>query len=126
MIGYYKKTRKDIAKLIRKSPVTQDGYHVCKSFPYWNNTIGNKKDNQYYFDRSYFEHKLCFNQADIENYLEEDKSNYDINRMKSRDEFVYDIIKDMMDYKLKKKIPKQQYSLSELIDSAIFYFNYKY
>ena len=125
MLGCYKKTREEIANIIKNSPTTEDGIYFCKKFPMLNNKLGIKKEKGYIFDREEFKNKICFNNADIEAYLEREKSNYDIEKMKRKDIFLYNIIKDDIDCKLHKTIPNTRYTLSDLIDSSLFYFNYK-
>lgn len=127
MLGYYKKTRESIAKIIRRSPSTPDGYHVCKNFREMNKAIGENLEKRYMYTRDYFENKICFNQADIEAYLEDKYNYYDIDKMKRRDDFLYDIIKDEVEfYDLKDKIEDNDFTLEELIDCSLFVFNNKY
>lgn len=126
MLGYYKKTRKEIVKYIKKCSQTSDNLYICKNFPIYNNTIGNKKDENFTFDRIYFDKKIIFSEEDISAYLEQGVSAYNVNEMKRRDEFVENIIKDFLDYNINDRIPGQYYNLGELIDSSIFYFNYKF
>lgn len=127
MLGCYKKTREEIVKVIRKSPSTEDGFQVCPKFRELNNTIGEKLDKKYIYDRDYFVNKICFNQADIEAYLEQRFNCYDIEIMQKRDNFLYDIIKDDIDrYKLDEKVEGQEFTLGELIDTSIYIFNAKH
>lgn len=128
MLGCFKKTRKEIVKIIQKSPITEDGYYVCKKFKELNNSIGEKLDKKYKYSRDYFENKICFSQADIEIYLETNTVDYDIEKMKQRDNYIYNIIKD--DIKLvnniNENIPGYPFTLGELIDTSIFIFYCKY
>lgn len=126
MLGYFKKSREQIVKIIKKSPITEDGFYFCKRFPDLNNALGQKKEPKYTFDRIYFENKICFNNGEIEIYLEQDNSNFNIIKMKEKDNFLKEVVGDYIDqYKLNSKIKNQQFTLGELIDSTIFYFNYK-
>lgn len=128
MIGYYKKSREDIVKIIKKSPVTQDGYYVCKNFRYLNNSKGDILDKKYKYSREYFENKICFNQADIEIYLETGPNNYDIIRMKQLDDFLLNIINEDVEAHndINEVIKGYQFTLNELIDTSIYLFNCKY
>lgn len=128
MLGCFKKTRKEIVKIIQKSPITEDGYYVCKQFKELNSSIGEKLDKKYKYSRDYFENKICFNQADIEIYLETNTINYDIEKMKQRDNYIYNIIKDDMKLvnNLNENIPGYPFTLGELIDTSIFIFYCKY
>jgi hypothetical protein len=63
MLGCYKKHREDIVKIIKKSPKTEDGYYICKNFINLNKALGEIKDEGYIYNRSYYENKICFNEA---------------------------------------------------------------
>ena len=82
MLGYYKKAREDIVKLIRNSPVTKDGYYYCKEFKDINLKTGDILDKKYIYSRDMFTNKICFTNADVEAYLETDFNSYDIYSMK--------------------------------------------
>ena len=126
MIGSYKFTREEIVNKIRRCPKTKDGYYVCKKFIYWNMSNGEKLEKDYLSPRDYFRIKICFDELDIKRYTT--KSNFDgnVNLMIRRDEFLHDVIIKDLKYPLRKKFPGKKFSLSDLIDSTIFYFNYKY
>ena len=128
MLGCFKKTREDIVKLIKKCQMTEDGYYVCKNFPELNLAIGDKKDKKYIYDRYYFENKICFNQSDIEIYLETNQNYYDIDNMKKRDNYVYNIIKKDLEINddIYEILPGYTFNLAELIDTSIFVYNSKY
>ena len=127
MLDCYKFKREKIANIIKNSPITEDGYYFCKQFPKLNGSLSTtaKKEKGFTFDRAFFKNKLCFNIAEIELYLEKEPNNYNIATMMKKDNFLKDIIKDYKNFKLNKKIKDQEYTLGELIDSAIFVFNYK-
>lgn len=122
----YKFDRETIVKKIKESPVTNDGYYFCKEFPRLNKLKGNKKDKNYIFDREYFKYKMVFTNAEIETYLDDIGDINNIDKIQKKDIFVYNIIKDYTKNKLHTKIPKTLFTLSELIDATIYYFNYKY
>jgi hypothetical protein len=124
MLGYYDKSRSEIVKMIKKCPTTEDGYYYCQRFPKINEKPGEESDKGYTFDRNYFKNKICFNLAELEVYLERGPSYFNIDKMKTKDDFLYGIIKPDLTKRLNKKIRNTQYTLGELIDSAIFYFNY--
>lgn len=126
MLGYYNKSREDIIKIIKRCPTTEDGFYYCKKFPHLNETPGEKSDKGYTFDRSYFKNKICFNKAELEVYTQKGPSYFNIEKMKEKDDFLYNIIKPSLNKKLNKKMKNSHYTLSDLIDSAIFYFDYKY
>ena len=128
MLGSYKKTRTDIVKAIKKCPITPDNFYICKNFRKWNSELGKKKKKKYAYSRSYFENKICFNTSDIELYLETNRDyNCDIDNMKRRDNYVYNIIKDEIEIvdDIYENLPGYAFSLAELIDTSIFVFNSK-
>lgn len=127
MLGCYKMTREEIVKRLQKSKVTTDGYYVCKEFRNMNKALGDKLDKKYKYSRDYFENKICFNQSDIEIYLETNINFYDIDRMKQRDDYIYNIIRDDVElYDLNDYIDGGHFTLDELIDTAIYFYNCKY
>lgn len=126
MLGSYKYTRDEIVKKILKSPVTQDGYYVCKNFRKWVRARGTKTDKGYTFNRDPFFNKICFSNAEIEVFIEKDISHFNLETMKKKDIFLMDIISDELKHRLSDKIDKSEFTLGELIDSAIYYINYKF
>ena len=121
-------TREEIIKYVKKSQITTDGYYVCRGFIKMNKALGDKLDKKYKYSRDYFENKICFNQSDIEIYLETNNNDYDIDRMKQRDDYIYHIIKDDVDLydNLNDDIDGGNFTLNELIDTAIYFYNCKY
>ena len=127
MLGCYKMTREEIIKRLQKSKITTDGYYVCKEFRNMNKTLGDKLDKKYKYSRDYFENKICFSQSDIELYLETNTKSGDIDRMRQRDNYIYNIIKDDVElYDLDDYIDGGNFTLNELIDTAIYFYNCKY
>lgn len=126
MLGCYKKSREDIVNIIKKSPKTKDGYYICKQFINMNKQIGEIKDSGYIYDRQNYSNKVCFSEEDINSYLEKEEKKYDIDRMKSKDDFIYEIIAKDIDLDLNDKIPNEDFTLGELIDCSMFYFFRKY
>lgn len=126
MLGCYKKSREYIADIIKKSPKTKDGYYICKKFIDLNKTIGEHKDSGYIYDRQNYSNKVCFTEEDINSYLEKEKKGYDIDKMKTKDDFIYEIIAKDLDLDINDKIPNEDFTLGELIDCSMFYFFRKY
>ena len=92
-----------------------------------NKALGDKLDKKYKYSRDYFENKICFNQSDIEIYLETNTYFNDIDRMKQRDDYIYNIIRDDVElYDLNDYIDGGHFTLDELIDTAIYFYNCKY
>lgn len=126
MLGCYKKSREDIVDIIKKSPKTKDGYYVCKKFIELNKKIGEYKDNGYIYNREKYANKICFNETEIESYLEKKKKDFDIDWMKERDDFIYKTIFKDLDLDINEKIPNEEFTLGELIDCTIFFFASKH
>ena len=126
MLGCYKKKREDIVSIIKKSPKTKDGYYICKKFIDLNKAIGEYKDSGYIYDRQNYSNKVCFTEEDINSYLEKEKKRYDIDKMKTKDDFIYEIIAKDLDLDVNDKIPNEDFTLGELIDCSMFYFFRKY
>lgn len=128
MIGCFKKTREEIVQIIKKSQITEDGFYVCKNFIKLNSALGDKLEKKYKYGRYYFENKICFSQADIEIYLEEYENDFNINDLKRRDDYLYTIIKEDVDLSdnIYERVPGCLFTLSELVDTAIFVYNSKY
>ena len=127
MLGCYNMTREEIVKRLQKSKITTDGYYVCKEFRNMNKALGDKLDKKYKYSRDYFENKICFSQSDIELYLEANTKSGDIDRMRQRDNYIYNIIKDDVElYDLDDYIDGGNFTLNELIDTAIYFYNCKY
>ena len=126
MLGCYKKKREDIVNIIKKSPQTKDGYYICKNFINLNKALGENKDEGYIFNRSYYENKICFDEEDIESYLEKKSNKFDADKMKARDNFIYETIAKDLNLDIDDEIPGEQFTLGELIDCTIFYFFKKF
>lgn len=127
MLGYYKLTREKIVNIIRKSPITKDGYYFCKEFRDINTKTGDfLEKNEYIYCREMFENKVCFTNADIETYLEKDVDCCDIYAMKKKDDYLYDVIKDDVDIlNLHDKIDEYGNTFEDVIDTCIFIINNK-
>lgn len=126
MIGSYKYTREEIVDAIKESPTTEDGYYFCKNFRKLNRRLGTHSDKKYIYNREFFKNKIIFDKKDIDAYLEQNPGNFNIEKMEKKDIYIHNTIKDSLKYKLHKQIPNTQYTLAELIDAAIYYFNIKY
>lgn len=91
-----------------------------------NEQIGEYKDSGYIFDRYNYKNKVCFSEDDIKSYLEKDSKSFNIDKMKTKDDFIYEIISKDLDLDINEKIPNEDFTLGELIDCAMFYFFNKY
>lgn len=126
MLDSYKYSREELLNKILKSPVTTDGYYLCKNFRRWNNAHGNQTDKGYTFNRRYFCDKICFSPIELEVFMDKTPSNYDIQKMRQRDLYLKKIVKDDIKKKLYEKINGYNYTLNDLIDNTLYYFNYKF
>ena len=126
MKGYYKKSREDIVKIIKNSPVTKDGYLYCEKFRDINMALGDILEKKYIYDRSFFENKVCFSTSDIEAYLETELDSYDVYEMKMKDEYLYGIIEnDIGITKLSDVVDKYGNTYEDVIDTCIYFLNNK-
>ena len=129
MLGYYKYSREDIAKIIKDSPKTKDGYYFVRKFPELNNMQGKldgERDSKYYYPRSIFANKFVFNNYEIDSYLSKIENNLDFEKMQNIDNKIYETIFDFIDYGLNEKIPNYKFNLNELIDTTIYFYNIKF
>lgn len=126
MIGYYKHTREWIVEKIKRSQMTKDGYFFCPDFIKWNGAIGNKLETGYTYSRDCFDRKICFNQADIENYLERNRSYYNIDESIKKDVYLYGILSELGNLSLYDQIDDYGNTLEDLIDTSIFIYNSKH
>lgn len=133
MLGYYKYSRKQIVKMIKKSPRTNDGYYYMPNFSFYNNkkgTINGENDRIYNYKRDLFNNMICFNNDDIECYIapkdENNNYNYDIKKMNDINERLKNVIGEFKNLNLNDIIENKKYNLNELIDTSIFVFNNKY
>ena len=128
MIGYYKYPRKYIVDIIKSSPKTYDGFYYVKDFPLINekrSKLDGERDTKYFYSREYFKDKLCFDDNEIELYVTTTKKEYDMDKMRRRDEKIKSVVNDLLDNELYEKIVNQDYNLAELIDTTIYIFNIK-
>ena len=126
MLGYYKYSRKDIAEMIRNSPKTKDGYYYIRSFAYLNNTKGRideHKDTGYYYPRDIFSNKLVFNDDEINSYLSKTKTNLNVEKMQLMDKKIKETINGLTDFGLDEDLPGYAFTLNELIDTTIYFYN---
>jgi len=129
MLGYYKYSRENIAKIIRNSPKTKDGYYFVRKFPELNNEQGKldgEKDSKYYYPRNIFTNKFVFNNYEIDSYLSKTENDLDFKKMQNIDDKIYETISDFVDYGLNEKIPNYEFNLNELIDTSIYFYNIKF
>ena len=129
MLGYYKYSREDIAKKIKESPKTNDGYYYFKDFPKLNSQKSGPdgfNDIKYYYSRDIFSNKLVFNDFEIKCYLSKKEEIFDVERMLMLDNKLLETIDEFLIYELNEDIPNFEFNLNELIDTTIYLFNVKY
>ena len=128
MIGYYKYSRPNIVNKIRQMKKTCDGYYFFPDFQKYNEkrgTLNGSNDTKYYYPRSSFNNKMCFNEQDIECYLSKKDINYNINKMNELDKKIEEVIGELKEFGLFDDLPNYEFNLGELIDTTIFMFNCK-
>lgn len=119
-------SRKELVDMIKKSPKTNDGYHFIPRFKLIVLQIGSIKDTGYYYDRSFFKNFCCFNDDDISMFISKKKKDMDIELLNVIQTKLNEVIKGYEFLNIKDYIPKEQYTLEELIDTTIYITKYKY
>lgn len=119
-------SRKELVDIIKKSPKTNDGYHFCPRFKLIVLQTGNKKDNDYYYDRTLFKDFCCFNDDDISMFISKKKKATDIDLLNVIQTKLNEVIKGYEFLNITDYLPKEQYTLEELIDTTIYITKYKY
>lgn len=119
-------SRKELVDIIKKSPITNDGYHFCPRFKLIVLQTGSTKDNGYYYDRTLFKDFCCFNDDIISMFLAKKKKDLDIDLFNVIQTKLNEVIKGYEFLNIKDYIPKENYTLEELIDTTIYIFKYKY
>lgn len=118
-------SRKELVDLIKKSPRTKDGYYFFPRFKILMQTEGKIRDSGYYYDRYLFKDKICFDETDIKLFLSKKKIKVDFDLRKLVDDKVNQILEGLEYLELHDKIPGNDYTLEELIDSCIYITYYK-
>lgn len=118
-------SRKELVDLIKKSPKTRDGYYFFPRFKILVQTEGKIRDSGYYYDRYFFKDKICFDETDIKLFLSKKKIKVDFELRKLVDDKVNQILEGIEYLELHDKIPGNDYTLEELIDSCIYITYYK-
>lgn len=116
MIKNYAISRKDFLLLIKYSEKTKDGYYWYPIFPEICSKNGHISDEEYYYDREYFIHKLYFKPEELDAFLSKKKMEFDIENMYRKSIMFYDTNKELKYLKLEDTIPGSEFKLYELID----------
>lgn len=119
-------SRKEIVDLIKKAPKTKDGNYFFPRFDVLSQSIGQIKDTGYYYDRSCFKDKMCFNEDEIKVFLSKKKIKFDMDLMRFIDTKLKEVLNNIAFLNLHDIIPQQNYTLEELIDSTIYIIKYRY
>ena len=119
-------SRTELKDLILKAPRTTDGYYYFPRFPILLLAEGRIKDTGYYYDRSFFKDKICFDEIDLKMLTAKKKIAVD-NELRH---FIDIKLKEAIDgyscLDLQDKIVNQDYTLEELIDTCIYLTKIKY
>lgn len=119
-------SRKELVDLIRKAPITKDGHYFFPRFKVLVLLEGGIKETGYFYDRSIFRDKICFDEDDIRMFCAKKKVNLDIDLKRIIDNKLNETLKGLEFLHLKDIIPSSSYTLEELIDSTIYLIKYKY
>lgn len=118
-------SRKELIEIIKKSPITNDGYYFCPRFKIIINQEGKIDDGKYFYDRSYFKNYMCFNKEDLDFFTAKKKTKKDIELLMFIQNKLNEVLKGYEFLHLKDKIPNEDYTLEELIDTTIYVIKYK-
>lgn len=126
MIKGYLLKRESIIKLILDSDKTKEGNYYCPFFEKINELSGNIKDINYYYNRSVFKNKVYFTEKDVELYSSnKEVKNFDIDDYRILSNKFYDIYEQIKSLDLKEKIPKEENTLEDVIDTFIYFYDIK-
>lgn len=117
MINLYKFNRNDIINLIKAQKKTNDGHYWYPNFDDINEMKGNENDDEYYYARELFKHKMYFTVADIEIYLSKKKMKVNIDVKYRKALRFYEINKELKKFKIDDIVPPNEFTVAELIDS---------
>ena len=119
-------SRKELIKMIKDAPKTQDGHYFFPRFKVLVLSPGFERDNGFFYDRSIFQDKICFDEDDIKLFITKKRLAADFELKRIIDNKLKDVLKGIEYLDLKDKVPGQDYTLQELIDTTIYITKYKY
>ena len=119
-------SRKELVEMIKKSPITKDKYYFFPRFRALVLLPGNIKDDGYYYDRSFFKDKMCFDETDLRMFTSRKKATADADLKRFIDNKLKDVLKGIEFLQLKDQVPGTDYTLEELIDNTIYLVKHKY
>lgn len=126
MIKHYLLNRQELIDMIYKAPKTQDGIYYFPRFKILSNLQGKYNDSEYFYSRDIFKKKMCFSATDIKLFLSKKEEICDINLISFIDNKLEDTLKGIEFLDLKDKIPNNDFTLEELIDTCIYLTKEKY
>lgn len=118
--------RQELVEMIKKAPQTKDGYYFFPRFRALVLNPGFEKDSGFYFDRGLFQDKICFEEEDIKMFLSKKRIAVDYEFKRMVDMKIKDVLQGIEYLNLKDKIPGQEYTLQELIDTTMYWLKYRY
>lgn len=119
-------SRQELVEMIKKSPQTKDGYFYFPRFPQILLLKGKIKDTGYFYDRSVFCDKICFNEKDIKSFLSKKSTKMDFVLERLIDNRLKEILKGLETLHLNSYIDSKGFTLEELIDTTIYITKYRY
>lgn len=125
MLRYCCFSREELVGMIKTAPRTKDG---CFFFPRFKVLIllqGKQADEGYHYDRIWFVNKICFTDLDIQMFLAKRKLNLDLSILNIIEQKLNEVLKGMEFLNLSDRIPGEDYTLEELIDTTIYITKYK-
>lgn len=119
-------TRKELVEIIKKAPITKDKYYYFPRFRALVLLPGNIKDDGYYYDRSLFRDKMCFDETDLKMFTARKRAIVDADLRRFIDNKLKEVLKGIEFLQLKDQVPGTDYTLEELIDNTIYLVKHKY
>ena len=113
-------SRKELKDLIEKSPQTADGHYFFPRFNVLLMAPGKIKDTGFYYDRSLFKDKMCFDDEDIRMLTAKKKMKVDIEKKAYITSKLKEALEGVECLDLKDKLINQDFTLEELIDTCIY------
>lgn len=118
-------SRSELVELIKRSPRTRDGYYYFPRFQSLLELPGTICDNVYYYDRSVFRNKICFDYIDLNAFLSTKKVHLDFELRRFIDSKLKDTLQGLESLSLYDIVKGHNFTLEELIDTTIYLTKYK-
>ena len=119
-------SRNEIVSLALKAPKTKDGLIFFPRFRDLVKAEGKIRDSGYAFDRSVFANKMVLDHLDIGLFTTKRKMRYDDMFKRMLDDRMEETLKGLEMLPLNAKVPGQDFTLEELIDTTYYLTKIRY